>query len=186
MRQILKKRDRMQRLGLKHEIEFRPGLAEPVYKTTYMIKLSWGTLATGEGYDGLVKALMAIQHDVELCLLNETAEEGKASMRKWHNEIETLKNGYLAKVKDKAEITIAQQKGMIAAMRQAFGDVERRVLDPERGGQLEFITIYGHSDEMSVDLRRNGVSIAEDSNSFDLQIRIDGIFTLPAHIAPKP
>ncbi|MBY5532842.1 hypothetical protein HFO42_07480 [Rhizobium leguminosarum] len=176
----------MQQLALKHEVEFRLGLAEPVYKTTYMIKLSWGTLATGEGYDGLVKALMAIQHDIECCLQNEAAEEREEVLRKRHNEIETLKNGYLAKVKTKAEVTIAQQNGMIAAMRQAFGDVERRVLDPSKGGQLEFITIYGHSDEMSVDLRRNGVSIAEDSNSFDLQIRIDGIFTLPAHIAPKP
>lgn len=39
---------------------------------------------------------------------------------------------------------------------------------------------------MSVDLVRDGTSIAEDSNSFDLQIRIDGIFTLPAQTAPKP
>ncbi|WP_028733360.1 hypothetical protein [Rhizobium leguminosarum] len=176
----------MQRLGLKHEVEFRPGLMEPVYKTTYMINLSWGTLVTGEGYDGLIKALMAIQHDIECSLLNEVAKEREEVLRKQHDEIEALKNGYLARVRNKAEITIAQQNGMIAAMRQAFGDVERRVLDPANGGQLEFITVYGHSDEMSVDLLRDGTSIAEDSNSFDLQIRIDGIFTLPAHIASKP
>lgn len=176
----------MQRLGLKHEFEFRPGLAEPIYKTTYMVKLSWGRLVTGDDYEGLMKALMAIQHDIECCLLNELAKEREEVLRKQHNEIEALKNGHLAKVKSKAEITIAQQNGIIAAMRQASSDVERRVLDPGKGGQLKFITVYGHSDEMSVELFRDGTSIAEDSNSFDLQVRIDGIFTLPAHTEPKP
>lgn len=92
----------MSNLGIKHYVVVAPD-SPPKWFTEYWVQLSWGEVAGGTGYEGLIVALRKLRHQFELELAADATEEEQLQLEQKMEELEEYEGEYLLGLEEIAE-----------------------------------------------------------------------------------